>query len=1034
MKKLLLMVAILLWSGLQLAMAQSRPVKGQVLDEKGEGVPGASVQIKGATSGTVTDIDGNFSLDVPDDKSTLVITAIGYAPQEVNAGDGDNAINIKLSSSGKLLGETVVTALNVKKEKRSLGYSVSEVGSDAIEASGERNPIEALAAKAPGIQVTSSGGTPGASSKILLRGNASFTGNNSPLIIVDGIIIDNTTTQPVAGDYPYNVNLTGVNESNRALDLNPDDIESVSVLKGPAAATLYGANGANGAIMITTKKGKYGKGQGLGITYNSSVEVNKVSRLPAVQKEYGQGAPGTGGLFNANTPYSWGPKIGTDPNVPTAFDNYGNFFKTGVGFNNTLAVNGGNDVAIFRISVGNYNTRGMVPNTMLDRTTANMSGEAKLSSWLTVGGSANYTYSEARMVQNGSNVAGPMLSLFRAPSSYDLTKNYYDPTTGATSNYYAAYDNPFFSSYRNPYNTFTNRLIGKAYFNATITKDLTLSYNFSTDNYSNQTRQIYDIGSVGNDLSDGTGQLNKSQTDFMHLYSDAILRYNKKVGDLGIGVMGGYNYQYEESRSEFMRGYPFVLPNLYNFSNTSTYFISNVDGYTRTQAVFGEIALNYKSFLYLTMTGRKEWLSAYSNKGFFYPHVDASWVFSEQIPKNDVLTYGKLRAAYADAANGPRPYSNRPYYYVQPFLTDGWGNGNGFPYNGMQGFMPNNIINGSGLKPEHVVGKEIGAEFRFWKDRITFEATYYNQKSKDVLLDIPIAPSTGFQYEYANAGELVNKGLELALNIDVVKTKDITVNIGANWSKNTSKVTKLANGVSEVSIEPGFTQIGSYAIVGQPYGVFYGSDWEKNAAGQLLIGANGEPIVNSTSTNLGNPNPDWLMGLNGNFSYKGFTFSMLWDIRHGGKIWNGTWARMNNVGIADQTADRDHTFVIPGVYDAGTPNAGQANNTAVSAERYWRYYQGDLGAASNAIQDGGWVRLRSIALSYRFKFNHTDHPGNPFKYAEIGFTGRNLILSTKYKGVDPETSLTGAGSNIGGWDYFNNPGSKAYIFNLRFGL
>lgn len=1030
MKKLLLPIALIAVTSLS-AFAQSRVVKGRVLDESGEAVLGASVMIKGTQSGTVTDDDGNFTITVPDGSNTLVISSLGLGTQEVAAGNGQQAVTVSFKAQrGKELEGVVVTALGIKKEKKALGYSVSEVSSDVIEKAGERNAIQSLAAKAPGIVVTSTAGTPGASSKILLRGNSTFTGNNSPLVVVDGIPIDNSTSMPVGADNPFNANLSGVNEANRALDINPDDIESVSVLKGPAAGALYGSSGANGAIIITTKKGRYGKGQGLGISYNSSVEINKVSKLPERQNVYAQG---NGGQYTPGiTPNSWGPRM--DTAGLQSYDNYGNFYQTGVGFNNTLGITGGTDKAIFRASIGNYNTKGIIPNSYLGRTNVTLNGETKLSPWLTAGGSANYTNTEARMVQNGSNVAGTSLSLFRMPSSYDVRKDYYDPETGATSNYFTAYDNPLFTVYRNPYSTFTNRVLGNVYFNASITNDLKLTYKIGADAYGTETRQIYDLNSRGNDAGDGTGQVNKSSTNYLQVYSDLILRYDKKFGDFGLGLMGGYNYWYTETRYNFSRGSQLTIPNFYNLSNASILYASNNDVYNRSQSVFGELNLSYKTFLYFNATIRNDWNTAFgrTNNATMYPGANLSWIFSEHLNSNKLMSYGKLRLAISKAGIPPIPYTDRNYY-AQPFLTDGNSNGNGFPYLGQQGFMTGSTNFPGGLKPETVTGKEIGLELKFWNGRLNFEGTYYNQVSNDLLLYRPVAPSSGYQQEYTNAGRMRNHGLELALNGDLYKNKNWTVNLGVNWTKNVSEVLALADGVDEISIESGFTAMGSYAIVGQPYGVFYGTAWKRNSAGQVLVDQDGYPLVANIAQNLGNPNPDWLMGINTNVTFKGFNFNMLWDIRKGGKIWNGTAARLNNVGIAAATADRERDYVVAGVYDEGTPNAGQANTTPISASDYFRFVLGDGfgGPAENAIQDGSWVRLRAIGVSYRFNFNNTK---NPFKYVELGFTGRNLFLSTKYTGVDPETSLTGASSNIGGFDYFNNPGSKSYIFNLRFGL
>jgi TonB-linked SusC/RagA family outer membrane protein len=1029
MKKQLIITALLLWSAVQ-AVAQSRPVKGRVLDETGEGLPGATVMVKGSTAGTITDVDGNFTIEVDEGKNTLVIRGVGYKEEEITA-DGTD-IKVKLVTDSKELGETVVTALGIKKEKKSLGYSVSEVSGDQIEKSGERNAIQSLASKAPGVQVTSSSGTPGASSKIRIRGNSSFTGNNDPLIVVDGVPIDNGTSQPTGADNPFNANLSGVNESNRGLDINPDDIESVSVMKGPGAATLYGARGANGAIMITTKKGKYGKGKGLGITLNSSVEFNKVSNLPKKQNIYAQGDKGK--FMTGNTPRSWGPRMDT-AGIPS-YDNYAAFYQTGVGFNNSLSINGGNENTIFRASAGNYNTKGIIPNSSLNRTTVQLTAETKPSSWLTVGGSANYVHNEARMVQNGSNVAGTSLSLFRMPASYDMTKDWYDPITHTTTNYNTAYDNPLFTVYRNPYTTFTNRAYGNMYFGADLTKELKLTYKIGVDAYSTETQQIYDIGSRGNDASNGAGQLNKSNTNYLQVYNDVMLRYNKRFGDFEIGGMVGYNYWFRETRYNFMRGSTLTVPDVYNLAVASTLYASNGDEFWRTNALYGEINLSYKSFLYLNLTGRNDWSTTFgkNSNSNFYPNINMSWIFSEHIDPNDILSYGKLRLTASKAGVPPYPYRDRNYYN-QPSLTDGNTNGNSFPYLGQNGYMTPSTNQPGGIKPETVVGKEIGLEMRLWKNRINFEASFYDQVTSDIILTKPVSPSSGYAAEYVNAGKMRNRGIELSLGADVVKTKEVTLNMGVSWSKNVSKVLSLVDGVDQVALESGFSSMGSYAIVGQPYGVFYGTAWKRNDAGQLLIDSKGKPIVDPVSKNLGNPNPDWLMGVNGNVTYKGFTLSMLWDIRHGGMIWNGTQARLNNVGISEASGDRERTYVVDGVYDKGTPNEGQTNNTPISAKDYFQYVKGDLGGATeNAMQDGSWIRLRSLGLSYRYTFKNSGESKNPFKYAEVGFTGRNLWLKTKYTGVDPETGLTGAGSNISGWDYFNNPGSKSYMFNLKLGL
>jgi len=1024
--------------------AQAGKVTGRVLDETGQGLAGAGIAVTGTNTGTVTDENGAFAIEVPENKSSLVVQSIGYETQTVAV--TENSLIVRMRLAVRSLNETVVTALAISREKKQLGYTVNQVKSDDIRRSGEGNIIQALAAKAPGVNVISSSGTPGASSKIILRGSSNFTGENQPLIVIDGVPIDNTTSQPLAGDYPYNQDLSGVNESNRALDINPEDVESISILKGPAAAALYGERGGNGAIMITTKKGRYSKTKGLGITFSSSVEWSKVNKLPDFQQTFAQGNkgvysaydPGPDGLVGTGddipgTPNSWGPRIDT-AGLKT-YDNNKAFFQTGVAYNNDLSITGGNEKSAFRLSISNMNNKGIIPNSKLERTTVRLSAEHAPVANITFGGSVNYSHTEGRRVQNGSTLGGTMLTLLRTPASFDIT-DWYDADRHQQKPYYAIYDNPLFTVNRNPYTDRTDRMIGNMYANIQLVNHFSLSYKLGMDVYNTRNTQIFDLSSFGNDANDGKGQVNRSNTNYNQYYSDLILKYDNQLSSkLQLFAFAGYNYWYEETKFDFSRGRNIQIPDLYNLGNTSELYSSNSDVYRRTQALFAEATLGYDRQLYLTLTGRNEWSTTLGKAApsFFYPKADLSWVFTEKMPSNDVIGFGKVRAASATAATSPNPYTNRNYY-VQPFITDGNTNGNGFPYLGQTGYSANNVNYPGNLKPQVVTSREIGLETRLIKNRVGFEITYYNQLSKDVLLNRPVGPSTGYQYEYVNAGRISNKGIEVSLSGSIIKKHALNWDMIVNWSKNKSEVLELAQGVKELSIESGFSDVGSYAIVGQPYGVFYGTAWQRDANGKILVNENGQALVDPVTKRIGNPNPDWLMNINSVFTFKNLTFSFLWDIRKGGDVWNGTYARLTRYGRTAETEDRNRTFVIDGVYAPGTPNAGQQNITPVSALYYFQTYKGDLGnyAAESAIQDGSWIRLRQIGLSYRFNFPHSAEKG--IKYVEVGVNARNLLLFTRYKGVDPETSLTGAGSNISGYDYFNNPGAKSYSLNVRLGL
>ncbi len=1031
-RHLLLSLLALLLTGLQALWAQERNITGRVLDETGQGLFGAGVFVKGTQTGTITDANGDFTLMLPADNNVITVRAVGYATQELKV--TGNSVMIHMKTSSRQLEGTVVTALGIRREKRSLGYTQTTIDSAVLERSGEQNIVEALAAKSPGILVTGTAGTPGASSQILLRGNNTTSGISQPLFVVDGIPIDNSTSQPVAGDYPYDLNLSGVNESNRGIDINPDDIASISVLRGPAAAALYGVRGGNGAIIITTKKGHYGKGgKRLGVDFSSSVSIDHVNKLPDEQSLYLQGA---GGQLQDNTPNSWGPRADTMHGVKT-YDKYKDFFHAGQTYTNNLGLNWGSENGTFRLGIGNTKSDGVIPNTQFNRTTVNFRADTKMADWLQVGGDFNYTHSEGTRVQNGSNTGGIMLTLLRAPINYDI-QNFIDPATGNQTQYFAVYDNPLFTAYHNPYTDNTNRVFGNINMGITLSPSLTLTDRLGLDHYNTGTKQIYDLSSTANDNADGLGQINVSSTTSTSIYNDLILKYDKYISDrVSFSAFAGFNYTYDAGTFLFGRGRNLQLPGVYEISNTSQLYGYNRESYSRSQGVFGEATLGYRSMLYLTITGRNDWLSSYGRDGksFFYPKADLSWIFSELIPRNDVLTFGKLRFAYADAGTGPTGYLNPSTPYVIPFITDGMTNGVSFPYLGQAGYAPSNILLDVNIKPQHVEGKEMGLELRLFKNRVSIEATGYYQLTKDNIIQLPIPQSTGYMVYLTNGGTNRNMGIELGLNADIIKTKNVVWNVFGNFTIDRSKVLSINPSISAIPVGNGFSDVSSEALVGQPIGVFYGTAWLRDSVtGKILVDKDGKAMRDPTTRIIGDPNPNWTMGLGSSLSYKGLTFSFLWDIREGGDVWNGTWARLNRYGLTAESQDREHTYLIDGIYAPGTPLEGQANKTPVSAQYYYQTYKGDQGnyAVENAIQDGSWVRLRSVGLSYRFRFDQKSH--HAFDYLELGVSGRNLLLFTSYKGVDPETSLTGAPSAFRGYDYFNNPSTKSILFNLKLGL
>ena len=1053
MKKLAALMLLVPFCLVSVAFAQSRTITGTITSATdNEPLPGATVLVKGTTTGTITDLDGKYVLVVPQDKDVLVFTFLGFKMHEETIG-ARNVINVSLEEDVLGLETVVVTALGIPKEKLSLGVSTQEVGGDRVASSGETNLIEGLSAKAAGVQVVGSSGSPGASSKIIIRGPSTFTNENQPLVVIDGVPIDNSTNSTVAGDYPFNANLNGVNNSNRAIDVNPDDIESINILKGPAAAALYGARAGSGAIIITTKRGNKAGDRAVHINFSSSLEVNQVSQLPQQQMLYAQGTgggkinndgvvepegnfieadPGPDQIWDtdddgsAGTASSWGPL--TSGLGLTAIDNPAEFFQTGLTYNNNLAISGGTDRGSLRLSIGNTQDNGVIPTSEYDRTSIRINTDMRIWDKFKIAADANYINSGGTRAQNGSNLSGVMLALMRTPTSYDLGAGYEYPS-GANRNYFSAYDNPYWTVNNNPFTDNVNRLVGN--FSAIYTPMdwLSVTYRVGTDSYTDERKQIFSIGS--NDPANAPGgQIEENTIRYNQVYSDLILTASKDINqDINMNITVGNNLTSTDINYLYARGRDLTIPDFYNLSNASDLYASQSTTKTRIGGFFGDLGFDYKSILFLNVTARNDWSSTYgpNRSSAFFPSVSGAFVFSEILNTNNIWSFGKIRASYAQAGIEPQPYSASTYY-TSPLYTDGFTDGYSFPYLGQSGFGYSqlNILGNPDLLPERLTGTEIGLELKFWKGRIDLDANVYKQESSDILLVKPIASTSGFSYVYDNAGAMVNKGIELTLNADIVKKKDLTWNIGGNFSKNENEVTQLADGVDEIEIEAGFGDPGAYVIVGQPYGLLYGSQWAYNDNGDLLIdGSTGLPIFDTISGVIGDPYPDWLMNINTALTWKGLTLSGLLDIRKGGDIWNGTNARMNRIGISEASGERDHTFVIEGVIEQ--PDGSYTpNNIEIAPEDYWGDYLGDFGASSQAIQDGGWVRLREVKLAYQFKLD----PKNVVKALNISATGRNLWLKTDYTGVDPETSLTGAGSNITGFDWFNNPGTKSYLFTV----
>ncbi len=990
-------------------------VKGTVKNSNGETLPGVSIIEKGTQNGTTTGMDGNYSITVSNEKSVLVFSFIGMTTVEEVVGNR-TSISPKMKENIEMLDDVIVTAQGIKKSEKSLGYAVQMIsGDDAIQA-GNPNAIDGLQGKVSGVQVIKSSGTPGASSKILIRGNATF-GNNQPLIVVDGIPIDNSTNTS------YDNNVAGVDQSNRAIDINPEDIESVTVLKGAAATALYGSRAGNGVIVYTTKKGRKGTDGQLFGSFSAGFNFTNPINLHKKQQKYGY----TQYYPDPDIPssMSWGDEIKDSP-----IQNMDEFFRTGVSQDYNLSVYGGTEKTLVRASVGYNNSQGIIPNSYFKRTSMRLTASHQLTKRLKLDGSINVINSGGNRPQKGSNLSGVMLSLYRTPINYSIKDAYLNSGHG-NDNYSYWYDNPYYSAKNITYIDDVWRTMGYGSLNYDLKKTdnpffnrLNIMYRIGGDYYSDTRKGQAPIGTNATD--DKQGMITDYSSTFAEINNDFILTGAKELTNLSIDFTLGANMRNVKSQYLLTEGYSLIEDDFYNIMNAQTV---NNDQYTtliRENAAYADVTLGYKRMVFLGLTGRNEWSSKYEQgkNNFFFPGANLAFIFTElgQDHKIGALTFGKVRASIGQTGIAPSPWRFNNYTYPTQ-VQDGYSDGNSTDANGVPLTNWNWVMSNPNLTPEILTGKEIGIDLRFWEGRLNVDFAYYHQTTSDLLINVPVTAATGFEAKYMNVGEMVNKGIELSIGSDIVKKKDLVWNTTFNYGKNTNIVTKLAEGVDEVSLNGGFTSISSYAKVDEAFGVMYSEVWERNGNGDILIDDDGYAILSAKKEKVGNPYPAFTLGWSNTVTYKNWSFYMFFDGFFGGDVYNGTKSMMNYRGIGVETEDRDGTIVIEGV----NANTGEANTQEISKQDYWMYYKGIAGAAEEFVEHIYYIKLRQVSISYKLPLNKEKYFLNDLTFSVIG---TNLLTFTDYSDGDPETSLTGAGSNTQGFDYFNSPNVRGFMFKI----
>ena len=1037
MRKLLLFVmAILLYAG---SLMAQKTITGKVTDEKGNPLPNASVIVKGTTTGTVTKDDGTYSLLLPAGAKSLIISTVDMDPIEKQIGEG-NVFDVVLRPQDRIMSEVVVTAFGIRKSKKELGYGVTQLNNAELTQGHTTNITNALAAKVPGVRVSGSGGS-FTGSGILIRGYTTFTGSNQPLFVIDGIPIDNS-----GGGSPLQ---NGPSVSNRAIDLNQEDIESISVLKGPSAAVLYGSRASNGVILITTKKGK--AGQKSSVQFSSNYAIETVNRYPDYQNEY---AEGNNGVFSSAAQTSWGPLItgqvvpqynpatnATDLSKPLqAFpDNVRDIFQNGYNWQNNIAFSGGTDKSSFRFSYGYLKNEGVIEKNVLHRHNLSLNVSSRVNNYLTVSASANYSNNRSTRTQQGNQLSNPLFRGWFTPRSYDLVGVAFEDALG-NQRYPLGEDHPMWTIKHNRYNDEVNRLIGNVGLNFKLLKWLQADYKLGTDVYSTFRHGYDQIGARGgaNTTANAVGGIREIRNNYRSLNSNGYLTAIKKINDFSGVVVVGTEFQQVYSNSSQMDGKGIIVRDFEQLSNTTTYTPSPSHGSSKTRwlGLYGDININYKSFATLNVTLRNDWASTFKigNNSYLYSGFGASVNITELFPslKGDIVNNIKLRGNMATVGKAGDFIYATDSYFGGAGSSDGFGPTITFPFNGIQGFSLSNAAGNAELGPEFTTNKEIALELAFFKNRLNIEATHYWQDSKDLIFSVPVSPASGIGSVTKNAGSLSNIGFEFLINAIPIKTPSVTWKIDVSFSDFKSKVEKLDVGVTNIFLG-GFTTPNIRLVEGDEYGQIYGNAYQRDSkSGKVIVGANGLPLITSGVQKIGNPNPDYIMGITNTLTVKGFTLTALFDFKRGGAQYSRNLADLQRNGVAKETAefarfDGSGNPTKPYLFDAVYAN-GQPNTTYVSAQDYFGN-SGKYAAAEGYIYNTTWYRIREASLSYLFPSDLLKK--TPFSVAEFAVFGRNLWLSAPdYPHLDPEQSALGI-SNAQGLEFNALPQTRSMGVSLR---
>jgi len=1066
MKRLLLLISFLLVATWTMAQVT---VTGVVTDASGEGIIGANVYETGTTNGTTTDIDGKYTLEVKDANSNLTVSYIGMQEQTVGVA-GRGTVNLEMRDDSQLLDEVVVTALGFEERKDEMGASSTIINTDAVVRSGEAGVINGLSAKASNVRIIRSNGDPGAGSAIRIRGANTISGNGSPLIVVDGVPLGNST------DYGGGNNITGgrtggVSQQSRLNDINPNDIASMQVLKGASAASLWGSRAANGVIVITTKDGALGKPK---ISYKATASFDQVTERVPLQTTWGQGRNGS---YSPTSAESWGDYIpdragGTD--VVNAADefftssngtvyspideknstetfvdsNWDDVFQTGGFIQHDFSISGGSDKASYYFGLGRLDQEGIIRNSDYERTNVRFNNKMYLTDWLTLSTKSSYTLTGSNRIQQNSNTAGLMLGFLRTPPDFDITdyigtytSDSGEEISGRHRSYRRYLANAVNPTYNNPLWTINeqvarsdvNRYVVNPQIDITPTNWLRFILRGSADISDDKRVYFFPIGS-GGDRSPGIFAediIGRKAVNF-----DAIAKGNFDLAD-NIGLAATLGWSVNDRR--FRRNSGQITGFLVNARKETTSLntaaessqFENFKSNRRSNRAYGVLGFDLFDKVFVNLSGNLEASSTISGQ-FFYPAADVAWQFAENAGP---LSFGKIRAAWGRVGVEPLPHRFQT-------LAEG-----GFSYSTYSdpldialfggGFRIDDDLGNPLLTPEIKTEWEIGTDLRFFKDKLGVGITYYSNEIEDILISVELSPSSGFDTQYGNFATMQNNGIELDLNWNAYRNSDMKLDIFTNFSRNRNEVTNLF-GTETIDLTPG-ASVSSRAIVGHPLGVLYGTSSQRDEAGNFILDENGFPQLTSSPEVLGDPNPDWRLGGGLNFSWKGLTLNAVIEHSQGGEFSPRTLWVLRRFGTTQETAnrltlDQDLTNFDGDVIAAGTTIRGNIEDFGAGPvlldETWYRHGIGggfgDNQVYNFSIADATFTKIRELSLSYRLGSNLFNEK---ISGITVGVSARNWFYWDRIDGIDPEVSQTGVGAGQG-LEYFTNPATRSLLITL----